>query len=110
MATRTKRRAKFDFQGRPFVWWVDGDRWLRIASQDKHFVVAYPLGRAPDEPAVLVVHGKEFPRLQSASRPRYMVIPEPRADSMGACVEQLLRWCFESSEELVESQSPPQFS
>jgi hypothetical protein len=45
-------RAKFDFRGRPFVWWVDGDFWLRIASLDKRFVVAYALGRTSDQPPV----------------------------------------------------------
>ena len=44
MPARTKGRVKFDFRGRRFVWWVDGDRWLRIASLDKKVVLAVPLG------------------------------------------------------------------
>src|SRR4051794_37607582 len=53
MAARTKGRAKFDFHGRPLLWWVDGDRYLRITSLDKKFVIAYPIGTEPEAPAVV---------------------------------------------------------
>lgn len=111
MPARTKGRARFDFQSRPFVWWIDGDRWLRIASDDKQFVVAYPLGRAPDQPAVLVVHGHEFPGLeQSARRPINLRVFEPSGDSIGAWVQALLQWCFDPTHELIEIADPPRFS
>lgn len=109
VSARTKRRAKFDFHGRPFVWWVDNDRWLRIASLDKRFVVAFPLGRAVDGPTILVVHGQEFLGLRSSTRPIYLVVPEPTGKSMGAWVEQLLNWSFNPSHELVETDEPPRF-
>lgn len=110
MPARTKGRAKFDFHGRPFVWWVDGDYWLRIASLDKRFVVAYALGRALDQPAILTVHGQEFPGLKSsAPRPVYLLVPEPSGDSMGAWVEQLLKWAFDKSHELIQVEGPPRF-
>jgi hypothetical protein len=33
MPVRTKGRAKFEFRGRQFVWWVDGDYWLRRVAR-----------------------------------------------------------------------------
>ncbi len=110
MPARTKRRAKFDFHGRPFVWWVDGDRWLRIASRDKRFVVAFPLVRAVDQPPSLTVYGHEFPGLApSEARPIHLVSPQPKGDSMGAWVEQLLVWCFDEAHEIVTAEGPPRF-
>jgi hypothetical protein len=111
MPARTKGRARFDFQGRPFVWRIDGDRWLRIASLDKRFVVASPLGRAIGQPPVLVVHGQEFPGLTSSDpRPVYLIVPEsPSGGSMGAWVEQILAWSFDESHALIRAQEPPRF-
>lgn len=110
MPARTKGRAKFDFHGRPFVWWIDGDYWLRIASLDKKFVVAFALGRAGDQPPILTVHGHEFPGLKrSATRPVYLIVPQP-SGSMGAWVDHLLRWSLDPSHELIEAAGPTQFS
>jgi hypothetical protein len=110
MPARTKGRAKFDFRGRPFVWWVDGDYWLRIASLDKRFVVAYALGRAAGQPPILTVHGQEFPGLESSEpRPIYLITLEPTGKSMGAWVDQLLTWCFDHAPELIRADGPPRF-
>jgi hypothetical protein len=111
MPARTKGRATFDFRGRQFVWWIDGDRWLRIASLDKRFLVAFPLGRAIDQPPVLVVHGQEFPGLTpSDSRPVHLIVPEPSGGSMGAWVDQILAWSFDESHHLIRAGGAPQFS
>jgi hypothetical protein len=111
MPARTKGRAKFDFRGRPFVWWVDGDYWLRIASLDKRFVVAFALGRAIDQPPILTVHGQEFPGLEpSEPRPIYLITLEPSGGSMGAWVDQLLTWSFDQAHELKRVEGPPRFS
>jgi hypothetical protein len=110
MPARTKGRAKFNFRGRQFVWWIDGDRWLRIASLDKKFVVAFALGRAADQPPILTVSGQEFPGLEgSRSRPRYVIVPEPSGNSMGAWVDQLLRWSFDATRQVIEAGEPPRF-
>jgi hypothetical protein len=110
MPARTKGRAKFDFRGRPFVWWVDGDYWLRIASLDKRFVVAFALGRAADQPPILTVHGHEFPGLEpSEPRPIYLITLEPAGNSMGAWVDQLLIWSFDQKHELTRADGPPRF-
>lgn len=106
MGARTKRRAKFDFHGRSFVWWVDGDRWLRIASHDKQFVVAFPLGPSDEVPTNLVVNGPEFLGLQTRQRPVYLVIPEPHGP-MGAWVDHILQWSFDPTHELVQTDAPP---
>jgi hypothetical protein len=110
MPARTKGRARFDFRGRQFVWWIDGDYWLRITSLDKRFVVAFPLGRVSEQLPTLVVHGHEFPGLTPAdSRPVYLVVPEP-SGSMGAWVDQILTWSFDESHELIRAEGPPRFS
>jgi len=110
MPARTKGRAKFDFRGRAFVWWVDGDYWLRIASLDKRFVIAYALVRAIDQPPILTVHGQEFPGLEpSELRPIYLITSEPAGDSMGAKVDQLLAWSFDQTQELIRAEGPPRF-
>ena len=110
MPARTRGRAKFDFKGRPFVWWIDGDYWLRIAAADKCFVVAFALGRASDQVPILAVHGPEFLGLPSAPRPAYLVVSEPCGQSMGAWVEELLSWSFSPRHHLVLSEVPPRFS
>ena len=38
MGVRKKGRVKFTFGGRLFVWWIDNDTYLRIASDDKRFI------------------------------------------------------------------------
>ena|SRR5579872_3091251 len=111
MPGRTKGRAKIDFHGRPFVWWIDGDYYLRIASLDKRFVVAYALGCAIDQPPILTVYGQEFTGLDpSEARPIYVIVSEPVGDSMGACVNHLLTWSFDPSHALVKADGPPRFS
>jgi hypothetical protein len=99
MPARTKRRAKFDFRGRPFVWWIDGDRYLRISSLDKKFVIAVPMETGSDLPFMEVI-GHEFPGIDpSEPRPVRLVTPPPPGKSIGAWVDQLLTWSFDSATE-----------
>src|SRR3954463_15576862 len=99
MAARTKGRAKFDFHGRPFLWWVDGDRYLRITSLDKRFVIAYPIGTESHAPAVVEVIGSEFPGVEgSKGRPLWFIAPALPTTSMGAWVDRLLTWSFDTSQ------------
>src|SRR5687768_3187667 len=98
MAARTKGRAKFNFHGRPFLWWVDGDRFLRITSLDKKFVIAYPMGTEPGDPAVVQGIGSEFPGVSSERRPLWFVAPSLPTTSMGAWVDRLLTWSFDTSQ------------
>ena len=108
MAARTKRRAKFDFRGRPFLWWVDGDKYLRIASADKKFVIAYLIGT--EEPAVVEVIGPEFPGAESSERrPLWFVAPELPESSMGAWVDRLLTWSFDTSQNRERLDTRPRF-
>jgi hypothetical protein len=110
MPARTKRRAKFDFHGRPFVWWVDADRYLRISSLDKKFIIAYPLGTAGDAPPAVEVIGTEFHGINSTEpRPLWFVAPPLPATSMGAWVHCLLTWSFDPSQKLERVDRPPQF-
>lgn len=102
MPARTTGRAKFDFRGRPFIWWIDGDRLLRIASEDKRFVVSTPLLRETECASILTIHGSEFLRIEpSEARPIGLEIPTFKHKSIGAWVEQLLEWSFDDSHEIL---------
>lgn len=103
MGVRKKGRAKFEYAGRTFVWWVDNSEWfIRIASDDKSFVVAYLRCGVPDlVGGLLAVHGPEFDGVTAAEpRPIWLVVPEEVSnavhESMGALVNALLDWCFDS--------------
>ena len=111
MPARTKGRAKFDFRGRAFVWWVDADYWLRVSSLDKKFVIAYALGTAADTPPVVGVRGFEFPGIdRKEPRPVWLVAPElSGGPGMGSWVEQLLSWSFDPGHEINRT-DPPRFS
>jgi hypothetical protein len=98
MPARTKRRAKFNFRGRQFVWWVDGDRLLRISSLDKRFVVALHLLGAPGKAAVLEVIGTEFPGAEAGrKRPFTIEVSDVFRPSMGATVDAVLSCAFLST-------------
>jgi hypothetical protein len=110
MGARTKRRAKFDFRGRPFVWWVDGDVYLRVSSLDKKFVIALPLGTEPGDPRGVEVIGSEFPGLtRSDRRPVWLAAPPLSRESMGGWVEELLNWSFDENHALHRLSAPPRF-
>jgi hypothetical protein len=108
MPARTKGRAKFDFRGRAFLWWIDRDSYLRILSQDKKFIIAIPIETLPGVPSVVDVIGPEFPGLDPVeSRPiRLVGPPSPSAKSMGAWVDEVLRWSFDSKHKLMRTDGP----
>jgi hypothetical protein len=107
MPARTKRRAKFNFRGRPFVWWIENDKYLRISSLDKKFVIAYPMGTHADNPDVIEVIGHEFPGIDSSEpRPIWLIVPKP-SGVMGAWVNHLLHWSFDSTHESQRWAAPP---
>jgi len=91
----------FDFRGRRFVWWVDGDNHLRVSSLDKKFIIAYPFCVESDCPAVVEVIGSELPGLDGAERrPVWLVAPSLSGKSMGAWVDALLTWSFSENRTL----------
>jgi hypothetical protein len=97
MPARTKGRARFGFRGRKFLWWVDGDRYLRITSLDKKFTIAYAM--EPGQPAVVEVRGPEFPGIEASERrPLRFAAPVLPTTSMGAWVHCLLSWSFDTSQ------------
>ena len=96
MGIRKKGRAKFNFDGRVFVWWIDNEIYLRIASDDKRFVVAYLL---LGETSLLAVHGPEFPGLDDRKRPAWFTIPQLAAEpEIGRHVNHILTVCFKTNE------------
>jgi len=97
MAIRKKGRAEFEFRGRDFVWYVGDERYLRVASEDKRFALAYRL----DGDAVVKVTGPEFAGLPpSDARPVYLVPPEFEWSNVGALVNAILDWSFDESRPL----------
>jgi len=111
MAIRTKGRAKFDYNGRPFVWWVDADTYLRIASTDKQFVVSYLLYDPDNAGPLLAVLGPEFPGIdRSEPRPVWFVPPIYSAETMGGHVADLLDWCFKTQDHDRFAGSPPSYA
>ena len=102
MPARTKGRAKFDFRGRPFLWWIDRDRYLRILSLDKKFIVAAPIWTIPGDSSVIEVIGPEFPGLDREARPIRLVGPDRAApNSLGEWVADVLRWAFDPTHQLI---------
>jgi hypothetical protein len=66
MGIQTKYRRKIIFDGRCFVWYVKEDDdllnlVLHVLSEDKQFIVQYPLAQAPENLYITVL-GKEFHR------------------------------------------------
>ena len=105
MPARTKGRAKFDFRGRAFLWWVDRDWYLRILSLDKKFIIAVPLGALPEESSVIEVIGPEFPGLDPAeARPIHLIGPHrTNSLSMGGWVNEVLTWAFDQTHQLIRT-------
>ena len=92
MGVRKKGRVKFDFNGRQFVWWIDNDTFLRIASNDKKFVVGNLL---IDRLDLLAVHGPEFPQLNDPLRPAWVVMPGlDTSTEFGRRVNDILEICL----------------
>ena len=111
MSIRTKGRAKFDYCGRQFVWWVDNETHLRIASADKQFVVSYLLYDPESVGPLLAVHGPEFPGVSSTgSRPVWFVPPKFSATSMGGHVVEILDWCFKTEKHERFAGNPPAYA
>jgi hypothetical protein len=76
---RRKRRALTDEQVAALLA-VSGQRKIIYRTalsigqpRDKRFVIAYPIGRDPDDPPVVKVIGPEFPGLDSRQRPLFFV-------------------------------------
>jgi hypothetical protein len=64
MAVRKKGRSVVEVNGRRFVWWVHDDREVRIASEDKRFVISYHWS----DPPKLAVSGPDFPGIERSEK------------------------------------------
>jgi hypothetical protein len=92
MAARKKGRSVVEVAGRRFVWHVHRETHVRIASEDKRFVVAY---RWVGEPELSVI-GPEFPGA-SASRPLVVRPPAFAYRGPGELARQVIRWAISSA-------------
>ena len=116
MAIRKKNRNSFQHSGRSFVWWIDNDTYLRIASENKTFVVAYLIFDTPEDVGgILVVHGSEFAGLEGDSkRPAFLETPRSIADmlqnSIGATVDAVLTWSLDPKHDIIRyNRNEPSF-
>src|SRR5687767_3965103 len=101
MAIRTKGRAKFDFGGRAFVWYIEGGKYVRIASADKRFSVSYSWAF----PTAVKVSGPEFAGLPvGRGRPAYLVPPMCGPMPVGRLVNEILVWSFDEKRPLVRAE------
>jgi hypothetical protein len=102
---RTKGRRRFDYNGRPFVWFIARDVELRIASVDKRFVVMYELiGNHP----LMSISGQEFIGIPLAARRPVWIVAPPFVQSLGSAkVREILDWCFDPGHELLLYDDPP---
>lgn len=113
MGVRKKGRTRFECLGETFVWYFD-EWYIRIASEDKSFVIAYFMGGPWGDEAHLEVHGHRFPGIERTKRrPVRVLIPEAVLDefqsSTGAFINALIRWCLDESHTLVDyDESNPQ--
>lgn len=109
MPIATKNRRKISVTGREFIWYVSdaydsADKVLRVASEDKKFVVNYHLGQ-PDDTRFLIILGKEFNGLPEKRKGWIRVLcPQWEEDSIikPSSVRRLIEWCFEKKADLVE--------
>ena len=106
MGIRKKGRAKFDYHGRLFVWWIDNEIYLRIASDNKRFVVGHLL---VGESSLLAVHGPDFPGLEHNQRPCWFTMPPLRSPDIGRHVEHILNICFQSREFVPFTDELPEY-
>lgn len=110
MGVRKKGKTRFEYLGRYYYWLFDN--WhIRIASEDKKFVVAYFMdGHRELEPHLEVI-GQEFPGIKrEQSRPVRLYVPKFVTDewekSTGAFINALIRWSLRESHQL-KYYSPP---
>jgi hypothetical protein len=96
---RTKGRNRFNYNGRPFVWYVADETQLRIASMDKRFVVMFELiGKQP----LMSISRHEFPGIPpSHPLPIWIVSPHFSQTVGGALVREILDWCFNPDHEII---------
>jgi hypothetical protein len=89
MAVRKKGRSVVEVSGRRFFWHVHRETHVRIASEDKRFVVAYRWVGEPE----LSVSGPEFPGL-SPFLPRPVILRPPSFaySSPAELARQVIRW------------------
>lgn len=95
MGVRKKGRSVIEVGGRRFVWYVHRETHVRIASEDKRFVVTYRWIGEPE----LSVSGPEFPGLPpSVPRPLILRPPEFAYRSPADLARQVIRWALFSGE------------
>jgi hypothetical protein len=104
MGVRKKGTARFEYLGEYFHWYCD-DNYIRVYSEDKTFVIAYPLDTPLDETPHLEIHGQRFPGIERDERRPVLVCVPPLVEetfsrSMGAFVNALIRWSLNDAHRL----------
>jgi hypothetical protein len=101
MGVRKKGRARFEYLGEYFHWYLDDWR-VHVCSEDKTFVIAYFMGDPWGDGPHLEVHGNRFPGLEdNSNRPVRLCVPKfvtsAGTKSLGAFVNALIRWSLRTS-------------
>jgi hypothetical protein len=109
MAIARKYRRPINVRGRQFLWWVYEDLeecgalTLAIASEDKDFLVRYPISQ-PAENRYLTVLGREFPGLPN-KRPSWERVRCPAFVSgevvKPSDVRRTIEWCLHAERVLI---------
>lgn len=109
MGGRKKKRAKFIYNGRNFLWYWKNDIRLRIYSEDKKFVVEYlhPIPFGSDSlDDLLIINGQEFPKVDIKKRPIATKLPteitSKLGKSIGKFVRSILEWSYDQTDKLKE--------
>ncbi len=106
MGVAQKNKRKIAVNDRSFFWQVIDSLpgcALQVISEDKHFLVQYPLGTQYPY-CLLKVVGKEFPGLPAAGR-CVVRIHCPQFGSADIAtpetVRQLIDWCFSTTKKVI---------
>ncbi len=99
MGARKKGRCQITYAGRRYLWYVKDDWYLRIASEDKLFAVAYQW--PADARASMLVSGTQFPGILLMERRPVCILP-PRFTHNGlkTLVRKVIRWSLREDHEV----------
>jgi hypothetical protein len=98
MAVHKKGRSVIEVNGRRFVYWVHRNREVRIASEDKRFVVSYHWIDWPK----FAVSGPEFPGIEPfEKRPVWLIPPAFTYRSPAGLARQVIAWAFSPEKALA---------
>ncbi|HWE94476.1 MAG TPA: hypothetical protein VG269_10970 [Tepidisphaeraceae bacterium] len=104
MPVRKIGRCRITVEGRDFVWWIHNEgESLRVASDDKKFVVEYQLAHPIDAAPLLKISGSEFSGVaRNEKRPVYVLPPKfEHYYSFKGLARRVIQWSLREDHVLV---------